>query len=452
MAFRKVLIANRGEIALRVHRACHELGLSTVAVYSTADADSLHVKFADESVCIGPPSPRESYLNIHALLSAAEVTGADAVHPGYGFLSENAQFARACKEMGLTFIGPSPDAIERMGHKIVAKETVQAAGVPLFPSVKVVDSKGRPRTEGDLKKKVDEIGYPVLIKAAMGGGGRGMKVVRNPEELLRFIEVARSESKSAFGSDEVYIEKYCEQPRHIEFQILADQFGNTIHLGERDCSIQRRHQKLLEETPSPALTPQLRERMAAAAMAAAKAVDYSSVGTIEFILDHDQRFYFLEMNTRIQVEHPITEMVTNVDLVREQILVSMGEELQLKQKDIRFEGHSIECRITAEDPKTFVPSPGRVTLFHPPMGRGIRLESSIYSDCMVSPFYDSMLCKLIATDKTRELAMAKMRQALSEFIIRGVKTTIPLHLQILSDPDFISGKYDTRYLSLARAA
>jgi acetyl-CoA carboxylase biotin carboxylase subunit len=452
MSFKKVLIANRGEIALRVERACHELGLSTVAVYSTADADSLHVKFANESVCIGPPSPRESYLNIHALLSAAEVTGADAVHPGYGFLSENAQFARACKEMGITFIGPSPDAIERMGHKVVAKETVQSAGVPLFPSVKLTDSKGRVREDSDLKARVEEIGYPVLIKAAMGGGGRGMKIVRSSEELIRFLDVAKSESKAAFGSDEVYIEKYCEQPRHIEFQILADQYGHIIHLGERDCSIQRRHQKLLEETPSPALTPLLREKMAAAAIAAAKAVDYSTVGTIEFILDPDGKFYFLEMNTRIQVEHPITEMVTGVDLVREQIRMAMGERLSLRQKDIVFKGHSIECRITAEDPKTFAPSPGRITLFHPPMGRGVRLESSVYSDYVVSPFYDSLLCKLIATDDTRELAIAKMKQALSEFIIRGVKTTIPLHLEILEDPEFLAGRYDTRYLTLSRAA
>ncbi|MDB5038819.1 MAG: acetyl-CoA carboxylase, biotin carboxylase subunit [Bacteriovoracaceae bacterium] len=452
MAFKKVLIANRGEIALRIQRACHELGLATVCVYSTADAESLHVKFADESVCIGPPSPRESYLNIHALLSAAEVTGADAVHPGYGFLSENAQFARACQEMGLTFIGPSPDAIERMGHKIVAKETVHSAGVPLFPSVKLVDSKGKIRSESDLKKKVEEIGYPVLIKAAMGGGGRGMKVVRSAEELLRALDVARSESKSAFGSEEVYIEKYCEQPRHIEFQILADQFGHMVHLGERDCSIQRRHQKLLEETPSPALTPLLREKMAAASLAAAKAVNYFSVGTIEFILDSDQKFYFLEMNTRIQVEHPVTEMVTGVDLVREQILVALGEKLTLKQPDIKFSGHSIECRITAEDPKTFAPSPGRVTHFHPPMGKGVRLESSFYSDYLVSPYYDSLLCKLIVHDETRPLAIARMREALKEFIIRGVKTTIPLHLEILDSPDFISGKYDTRYLSLPRAA
>ncbi len=452
MSFKKVLIANRGEIALRIIRACHELNLSTVAVYSTADAESLHVKFADESVCIGPPQPRESYLNIHRLLSAAEVTGADAVHPGYGFLSENAQFARACIEMGLNFIGPKPDAIERMGHKIVAKETVAANGVPLLPSVKLVDEKGKPRSEKDILTFVEDISFPVLIKAAMGGGGRGMKIVRSRDELFRALEIAKSESKTAFGSDEVYIEKYCEEPRHIEFQILADNYGNVIHLGERDCSIQRRHQKLLEEAPSPALTPLLREKMASAAVAAAEAVGYSNVGTIEFILDSDQKFYFLEMNTRIQVEHPVTEMITNIDLLREQILMARGERLKFKQKDIVFSGHSIECRITAEDPKTFAPSPGKITLFHPPMGRGVRLESCAYQDYMVSPFYDSMICKLIVHDVDRPTAIAKMKGALKEFVIRGVKTTIPLHLEILDSPQFISGKYDTRYLTLPRAA
>lgn len=446
MKFKKVLIANRGEIALRINRACHELGISTVAVYSTADADSLHVKFADESVCIGPPQPRESYLNVHALLSAAELAGADAIHPGYGFLSENAQFARACAEMGIHFIGPSPDAIHRMGNKIVAKETVAAAGVPLLPSVKVVDPDGKWLSDDSVKKKAKEIGYPVLIKAAMGGGGRGMKIVRSENELIRALEIARSESKSAFGSEEVYIEKYCERPRHIEFQLLADKYGNTIHLGERDCSIQRRHQKLVEEALSPALSASLREKMGMSAVAAAKAVDYATVGTIEFLYDEDGKYYFLEMNTRIQVEHPITEMVTGIDLLREQILMAMGEKLKIKQKDVVLNGHSIECRITAEDPVTFAPSPGRITLFHPPMGRGVRMESIACSDYFVSPYYDSMLAKLIVFDDTRELAILKMREALREFVVQGVKTTIPLHLRIMDSKEFQTGKYTTKFL------
>lgn len=444
--FKKVLIANRGEIALRINRACHELGISTVAVYSTADADSLHAKFADESVCIGPPQPRESYLNVHALLSAAELSGADSVHPGYGFLSENSQFANACKEMGLAFIGPSADAIYRMGNKVVAKETVQKAGVPLLPSVKLVDRDGKWLSDADVKKRAKEVGYPVLIKAAMGGGGRGMKIVRAEDDLLKAIEIARSESKSAFGSDEIFIEKFCERPRHIEFQILADKFGNIIHLGERDCSLQRRHQKLVEEALSPALTPALREKMGAAAVAAAKAVDYSTVGTIEFLLDEDKSYYFLEMNTRIQVEHPITEMVTGIDLLREQIRMAAGEHLKMKQSDVVLKGHSIECRITAEDPVTFAPSPGRITLFHPPMGLGVRMESIACSDYFVSPYYDSMLSKLIVYDHTRELALAKLREALREFVVQGVKTTIPLHQRIVESPEFISGRYNTKFL------
>jgi len=446
MSFKKVLIANRGEIALRVNRACHEMGLSTVAVHSTADTNSLHVKFADESVCIGPPAPRESYLNMHALLSAAEVTGADAVHPGYGFLSENAQFARACEEMGLTFIGPSADAIESMGNKVRAKETVAAAGVPLLPSVKLVDSSGKPLSERDVKERAKEIGYPVLIKAAAGGGGRGMKIVKEESELLRMLEVARSESKAAFGSDEVYIEKYLVEPRHIEIQVLADKFGNTVHLGERDCSLQRRHQKLLEETPSPVMTQALRDLMGQKAVAAAKAVNYHTVGTIEFLLDREKKFYFLEMNTRIQVEHPITEMVTGVDLLREQIRMAQGERLLLTQKDIQMSGHSIECRITAEDPVTFAPSPGRISSFHAPMGYGVRLESAAYSDYFVPPYYDSLLSKLIVWDENRDLAIRKMSQALNEFVIQGVKTTIPLHQRIMEDEDFIKGVYDTSTL------
>lgn len=439
---KKVLIANRGEIALRINRACHELGLSTVAVYSTADADSLHVKFADESVCIGPPAPRESYLNMHALLSVAEVTGAEALHPGYGFLSENAQFARACRDMGIIFIGPSPESIEKMGHKVLAKETVAKVDMPLLPTLSHLDK----MSEDKLKIRVKEMGYPVLLKAALGGGGRGMKIVREANELLKALDLARSESRAAFASDEIYIEKFCEHSRHIEFQIMADTYGNCIHLGERDCSIQRRHQKVLEETPSLFLTPELRSQMGKYAVEAARVVNYSTVGTIEFLVDTFQKFYFLEMNTRIQVEHPITEMVTGIDLVREQIKLALGEKLSLKQEDIIWKGHALECRITAEDPWTFAPSPGHIKLFHPPMGLGIRLESTACSDYVVSPYYDSLLSKLIVHDENRSLAIAKMREALKEFIIVGVKTSIPLHMKILNDPDFQEGKYDTHFL------
>jgi acetyl-CoA carboxylase biotin carboxylase subunit len=440
--FKKVLIANRGEIALRVNRACHELGLKTVAVYSTADKDSLHVKFADESVCIGPPAPKESYLNIQAILAAAEVSGAEAVHPGYGFLSENAEFARICKQSGLVFIGPSAEAIDSMGHKIRAKDTVVAAGVPILPSIKL---KGA--MDASLRKEIAKIGFPILIKAAMGGGGRGMKIVRSLEELDSQLEIARSESKNAFGSEEVYIEKYLENPRHIEIQVLGDQHGHVIHLGERDCSIQRRHQKLLEEAPSPVLNPKLRAKMGETAVAAAKAVSYSSTGTVEFIVDKDLNYYFLEMNTRIQVEHPVTEMVTGVDLVREQIRSALGHALRYSQDQISWKGHSIECRITAEDPRTFAPNPGQISLFHPPMGYGVRLESTACSDYFVPPFYDSMIAKLIVHDENREMAIAKMTGALKEFVIHGVKTTIPLHLDLMEHPEFREGRYDTGFLS-----
>jgi acetyl-CoA carboxylase biotin carboxylase subunit len=446
MSFHKVLIANRGEIALRVNRACRELGLSTVAVHSTADADALHVKFADESVCIGPPSPKESYLNMAALLSAAEVTGADAVHPGYGFLSENAEFARACGEMGLTFIGPSADAIERMGNKVRAKETVASAGVPLLPSLKLVSSRGKPLSDVEIREQVNEIGYPVLIKAANGGGGRGMKIVPSESDLFRLLEVARTESKAAFGSDEVYIEKLLLEPRHIEIQILADHHGHIIHLGERDCSLQRRHQKILEEAPSPVIDEDVRASMGEKAIAAARAVNYNSVGTIEFLLDRNRKFYFLEMNTRIQVEHPVTEMVTGVDLVREQILVAQGSKLRHKQSDIKIRGHAIECRITAEDPSNFAPSPGKIQSFHPPMGLGVRMESMAYADYFVPPYYDSMLAKLIVWDENRDFAIKRAQQALSEFVITGVKTIIPLHQRILEDERFIAGQYDTSFL------
>jgi len=440
--FKKVLIANRGEISLRVNRACHELGLKTVAVYSTADKDSLHVKFADESVCIGPPSPKESYLNMQAILAAAEVTGADAVHPGYGFLSENAEFAKICEASNLTFIGPSYEAIGSMGHKIRANEKVESAGVPTLTSIKV---KGEVTPE--IRKQVEKVGFPILIKAAMGGGGRGMKIVRRIEDLAGQLDVARSEAKNAFSSDEVYIEKYLENPKHIEIQVLGDKHGNVIHLGERDCSIQRRHQKLLEEAPSPVLNEEVRMKMGLVAVAAAKAVGYSSAGTVEFIVDKNLNFYFLEMNTRIQVEHPITEMITGVDLVREQIRSAMGEKLRYQQKDIQFRGHSIECRITAEDPRTFAPNPGQIKLFHPPMGFGVRLESTACSDYFVPPFYDSMIAKLIVHDENRKMAIMKMHGALKEFVIHGVKTTIPLHIDIMTHPEFLDGRYDTGFLT-----
>lgn len=441
--FKKVLIANRGEIALRINRACHELGIPTVAVYSLADVDALHVKFADESVCIGPPAAKESYLNMQAILSAAEVTGADAIHPGYGFLAENPDFARACEQSDIQLIGPTSEVIDQMGNKIRAKELAETAGVPTLPSIRW---KGDELSFSEIKKRVQEIGLPVLIKAAMGGGGRGMKLVKKIEDLESTIQVAKSESLSAFGSDEVYIEKFCVQPRHIEIQVLGDQHNNVIHLGERDCSIQRRHQKLVEEAPSPVVDEKMRKEMGARAVDLAKRVSYSSAGTVEYVVDQDFNFYFLEMNTRIQVEHPVTEMVTGVDLLRHQILSAAGKKLALKQSDIRVQGHSIECRITAEDPKTFAPSPGMISLFHPPFGFGVRLESAACSDYMVSPYYDSMICKLIVHDQTRELALRKMSEALREFVIHGIKTSLSFHRELLEHPDFISGRYDTSFL------
>jgi len=439
---KKVLIANRGEIALRINRACHELGLSTVAVYSTVDVDALHVKFADESVCIGPPAAKESYLNMQSLLAAAEVTDADAIHPGYGFLSENADFANLCTESGIKFIGPSSKVIHRMGHKVNAKEAAEKAGVPILPSLRLDQNVSMKL----IKEKVEAMGFPILIKAAMGGGGRGMKLVRKMDELERMIEVAKNESLQAFGSNLVYIEKFALNPRHIEIQILADERGNVIHLGERDCSIQRRHQKLVEESPSAVITPEIRKKMGAAAVALAESVGYSSAGTIEYVTDQDLNFYFLEMNTRIQVEHPVTEMVTGVDLLKQQILVAQGEKLSITQKDIQVRGHAIECRITAEDPKTFLPAPGRIQLFHPPCGLGVRLESAACSDYVVSPYYDSMICKLIVHGDSRGNAILKMREALKEFVIHGIKTTIPFHRSLMTHPDFVAGRYDTGFI------
>lgn len=442
--FKKVLIANRGEIALRINRACHELGIQTVAVYSQADADALHVKFADESVCIGPPSAKESYLNMQTILAAAEVTGADAIHPGYGFLAENSEFAKACIASGVSFIGPSPEVIEQMGNKILAKQVAERSGVPILKSLKLTGEKDF--SMKDIHGFAEQIGYPVLIKAAMGGGGRGMKRVNQPADLEKSLQLAKAESLAAFGSDEVYIEKYCLQPRHVEFQILGDNKGNVLHLGERDCSIQRRHQKLVEEATCPVMTPELRVKMGAAAVNAAKEVGYTTAGTVEFIVDQEMNFFFLEMNTRIQVEHPVTEMITGVDLLRTQIELAAGQALKFSQKDVQLKGHAIECRITAEDPVTFQPCPGKIGLFHPPMGMGVRIESAACSDYTVSPYYDSMICKLIVYDDSRAEAIQKMRQALSEFVIQGVKTSIPFHIEVMQEERFVSGNYSTAYL------
>ena len=439
--FRKILIANRGEIALRVILACKELGIRTVAVHSTADADALHVKFADDDVCIGPPSSRESYLNISAILSAAEITGAEAIHPGYGFLSENAHFAEVCREVGLTFIGPSPDVIRRMGDKAEAIRTVREAGVPTIPG-----SGGVLEGPEQAAETAERIGYPVLIKASAGGGGRGMRVVAEPDELARLVEAASTESQAAFGVPDVYMEKYLVQPRHIEIQILGDTHGNLIHLFERECSIQRRHQKLLEESPSPALDAELRARMTTAALRAARAVAYVNAGTIEFLLDVTGEFYFIEMNTRIQVEHPVTEMVTGIDLIKEQIRIAAGEPISFSQDDLKLQGHAIECRINAEDPDTFAPSPGKIRTFHVPGGPGVRVDTACYAEAYVPPFYDSMIAKVIAHGNTRGEAILRMRRALESFVVEGIKTNVKLQQRILTDEDFVRGRLSTRFM------
>lgn len=438
--FKKVLIANRGEIALRIIRTCKELGISTVAVYSTADADSLHVKFADEAVCIGPPSGKESYLKIPSILAAAEITAAEAIHPGYGFLAENAEFSRICGEHDIKFIGPSPHAINSMGDKAVAKATMIKNKVPVVPgSDGVVDS------YEDARKVCEEIGFPVIIKASAGGGGRGMRVVLEESELKKNYEMCRNEAESAFNNPEVYIERFVQNPHHVEIQVLADQHGNAMHLGERDCSLQRRHQKILEEAPSPLVTPELRKKMGEAAVNAALSVNYEGAGTVEFLVDDDLNFYFMEMNTRIQVEHPVTEEVTGYDLIEEQLKVAYGE--SIKDYKVEIEGHSIECRINAEDPEHgFRPSAGEITVFHPPGGHGVRLDTHAYSGYRIPPFYDSMIAKLIVTAPTRELAIKKMKRALQEFIIEGVKTTIPYHIQLMDDPNFNKGSVSTKYL------
>jgi acetyl-CoA carboxylase biotin carboxylase subunit len=439
--FHKVLIANRGEIAIRVIRACKELGIKTVAVYSVADKDSLHVKLADESVCIGPASSALSYLNINAIISAAEVTDAEAIHPGYGFLSENAKFAEVCEQCGITFIGPSAESMRVMGDKISARQAVISQGVPILPGTK----EGVHSVEEAVKVS-KEIGFPVIIKATAGGGGRGMKIVHSQATLPNAFATARAEAQAGFGNPEVYIEKYCVEPRHVEIQILADKHGNVIHLGERDCSIQRRHQKMIEEAPCSVLTPETRAAMGAAAVKAAKAVNYNSVGTIEFLLDKSGKFYFMEMNTRIQVEHPVTEMVTGVDLIREQIRSAAGLPLRYKQEDIKISGHSIECRINAEDPFKFTPSPGKITTYHQPGGLGVRVDSFVFDQYTVVPNYDSMIGKLIVHAETREDAIRRMSRALDEYIIEGIKTTIFFHKRIMTNKDFIEGNIDTSFL------
>ena len=438
--FKKILIANRGEIALRIIRACKELGIKTVSVHSTIDAESLHVRFADESICIGPADSAASYRNIPAILSAAEITDSEAIHPGYGFLAESANFAEMCETAGIKFIGPTPENIRLMGDKAKAKETMAKAGVPVIPG-----SKGTVGSEDEILSLAAKIGYPVIIKASAGGGGRGMRVVHSAGSLINSFLTAQAEAMSSFGNPEVYIEKFITEPRHVEVQILADEKGNIIHLGERDCSVQRRHQKLIEESPSPAITPKMRKKMGEVAIAAAKAVKYRNAGTVEFIVSGD-KFFFMEMNTRIQVEHPVTEMVTGIDLVKEQIKAAAGLTLKYKQDDIKIDGHSFECRINAEDPQKFTPCPGTITTYNAPGGPGVRVDTAVYSNYTVPPNYDSMIAKLIVHGIDREEAMARMSRALEEFIIEGIKTTIPLHRRVFLDPVFRSGIYSTSFL------
>ncbi|PPQ27044.1 acetyl-CoA carboxylase biotin carboxylase subunit [Rhodopila globiformis] len=438
--FQKILIANRGEIALRIQRACRELGIATVAVHSTADADAMHVRLSDESVCIGPPPAKDSYLNIPSILSAAAITGADAIHPGYGFLSENASFADMVSAHGLTFIGPSAEHISMMGDKIAAKTAMAAVGVPLVPG-----SDGEMPDLETARSVASRIGYPVLIKAAAGGGGRGMKVARDPSELEDAYRLARTESRAAFGNDAVYMEKYLDKPRHIELQIMADGHGNVVHFGERDCSLQRRHQKVLEEAGSPAISAAQRDALGETATAALRKLGYRNAGTLEFLYQ-DGQFAFIEMNTRLQVEHPVTEMLCGIDLVREQIRVAAGARLGYEQRDVTFNGHAIECRVTAEDPQTFMPTPGRVIAYHAPGGLGVRVDSALYAGYFVPPNYDSLVAKLIVHAATREEAINRLRRALDEFAVVGIKTTIPLHQRIVDDPQFQAGDYTIHWL------
>jgi len=438
--FEKILIANRGEIALRIHRACREMGIRTVAVHSSADADAMHVRLADESVCIGPAAARESYLNIPAILTAASITGADAIHPGIGFLSENANFAEMVEEHGFVFIGPTAEHIRQMGDKVTAKQTIKALGLPTVPG-----SDGALKSLEDAQAVAKNIGYPVLIKAAAGGGGKGMKVAQKEEDLPEAWRLARSEAKAAFGNDEVYMEKYLARPRHIEVQLLGDTFGNAVHYGERDCSIQRRHQKVIEETPSPGLNAEERRTIGALAAKVVQKMGYRGVGTIEFLYENDA-FYFIEMNTRLQIEHTISEMVTGIDIVREQIRVAAGLPLGCQQKDIVFSGHAIECRINAENPVSFTPSPGKITNFHAPGGLSVRVDSAIYEGYSIPPYYDSMIAKLIVHGSNRNECLLRLRRALEEFVITGVDTTLELHRSIINQPDFINGHYDIHWL------
>ncbi len=439
--FKKILIANRGEIALRIIRTCKEMGIKTVAVYSTADRESLHVRFADEAVCIGPPASKDSYLNVSKIMAAVEITNADAIHPGYGFLAENADFAEVCKEYGIKFIGPTPAMIRKMGDKITAKDTMVKAGVPVVP--------GSDGLIKDLKQGIElanQIGYPIILKATAGGGGKGMRIVREEGEFENNWTMARNEAKAAFSNPGIYIEKFIEEPRHIEFQIIGDQLGNVAHLSERDCSIQRRHQKLVEESPSPFMTPELREEMGAAAIKAAAAINYEGVGTVEFLVDKHRKFYFMEMNTRIQVEHPVTEEVIDHDLIKEQIKVAVG--LPISGKNYLPQMHAIECRINAEDPfNDFRPSPGKITSFHSSKGHGVRVDTHVYASYSIPPYYDSMIAKLICKAQTREECIKKMQRALDEFIIEGVKTTVPFHKRLMKDEVFKSGNFHTGFLN-----
>ncbi|MBI3871993.1 MAG: acetyl-CoA carboxylase biotin carboxylase subunit [candidate division Zixibacteria bacterium] len=439
--FKKILIANRGEIALRIIRACRELGVPTVAIYSEADRESLHVRFADEEVCIGPAAPSQSYLDARRIIAAAEVTGAEAIHPGYGFLSENAEFADICGACGLTFIGPTPDTIRRMGDKSEARRTMKEAGVPILPG-----SDGPLPGLREAIAVADRIGFPIMIKASGGGGGRGMRICREPGDLEKLILAAQGEAQAAFGNSEIYIEKYLDRPRHVEFQVLGDSRGDLVHLGERDCTIQRRHQKLMEESPSPGIDEPTRRRMGGAALLAADAVAYRSAGTVEFLVGADGQFYFMEMNTRIQVEHPVTEEQTDIDLVKQQILIASGEPLGFTQSQVTFSGHTLEARINAEDPDhDFRPSPGRITSFHVPGGHGVRVDTHGYAQYAIPPYYDSLLAKLIVHGKTRDGSLTKMRRALGEFIVEGVKTTIPFHQRLLDTEEFRSGRFDTTF-------
>jgi len=445
--FEKILIANRGEIALRIQRACREMGIKTVAVHSEADAEAKYVKLADESVCIGPAQSGLSYLNIPAIISAAEVTDSEAIHPGYGFLSENADFAERVEQSGFVFIGPRPETIRLMGDKVSAKESMKAAGVPCVPG----SDGATPEDSDEIIRIAKEIGYPVIIKAAGGGGGRGMRVVHTEAALLNAVSMTKNEAQTAFGNPVVYLEKYLENPRHIEIQVLADEHGNAVFLGERDCLMQRRHQKILEEAPAPGLSTKLRDKIGESCAAACRRIGYRGAGTFEFLYENDQ-FFFIEMNTRVQVEHPVTEMITGIDIVQEQVRIAAGEKLSFKQKDIQFRGHAIECRINAEDPYTFVPSPGRITVYHVPGGPGIRVDSHVYQNYVVPQYYDSMVGKLIAYGATRDQAIARMKTALSEMVVEGIKTNVPLHQDLMRDTAFIQGGSSIHYLEQKLAA